>query len=56
MKTPRFTDNRPKYHDSQKSQEPGYLARRLKAYARLQRMRSRTSNVQALPTRRVASK
>lgn len=56
MKRPRYTDGRGAYHDSEKSKEPGYLARRMRAYARLQRMRARQSNVQTLPQRKAVSK
>ena len=38
---PRYTDARPRYRTASESREPGYLARRMKAYARLNRMRRR---------------
>lgn len=43
MKSPKFTDNRKRYHDAAKSSTPGYLARRMKAYARLRRMKARSN-------------
>ena len=43
MKRPRYTDARPRYYTSDESRKPGYLARRMKAYARLQRMRRRSN-------------
>ena len=54
MKRPRFTDERSKYHDAETSREPGYLARRMKAYARLQRMKART-NVTPIPQRKAGN-
>jgi hypothetical protein len=45
MKRPKFTDGRGTYHSSEKSREPGYLARRFKAIERLQRMRAKKHNV-----------
>lgn len=43
---PRFTDGRKgRYRSAEESRAPGYLSRRLKAYARLQRMRERQSGV-----------
>jgi hypothetical protein len=39
MKPPRFTDARRRYRTAEESRAPGYLARRLKAYARLQRIK-----------------
>ena len=39
-----------RYRTAEESKEPGYLARRMKAYARLQRMReARQTNVSELP-------
>ena len=48
MKTPRWTDRKPRYHDSEASKQPGYLAKRFQAFKRLQRMQSAKSNVQPL--------
>ena len=36
---PKFTDARRRYRTAEESQSPGYLARRFKAYTRLQRMK-----------------
>ena len=41
MKRPRFTDARARYRNAEESRTPGYLAHRLRVYARLQRMRRR---------------
>lgn len=54
MKTPRWTDKqRGRYRTSAESQQPGYLARRMKAYARLERMRAarQESNVTTIKTK-----
>lgn len=54
-KTPRFTDGRGRYINSEKSKEPGYLARRFKAYRRLQRMKARRCNVTQIQERKAAN-
>ena len=56
MKKPNYTDGfRGRYRSASESREPGYLARRMKAYARLQRLKARkASNVQQLPQRKAA--
>jgi hypothetical protein len=41
MKPPRFTDRRRRYRTAAESSQPGYLAKRFKAYARLERMKGR---------------
>ena len=47
MKQPRYCDkHRGRYQTAEASREPGYLARRFKAIARLQRMRARTNVTQ----------
>jgi hypothetical protein len=38
MKSPKYTDKRRRYRTAAESSQPGYLAKRLKAYARLERM------------------
>jgi hypothetical protein len=38
MKTPNYTDKRRRYRTAAESSQPGYLARRFKAYARLARI------------------
>jgi hypothetical protein len=44
MKAPKFTDtHRGRYHSAEASREPGYLARRFKAFKRLEERRSRAS-------------
>lgn len=54
MKRPKFTDtHRGRYHTSEESKTPGYLARRFAAYRRLQRMQARSSVVAQLPKRKV---
>jgi hypothetical protein len=52
MSKPRYTDARRRYRTAEESRAPGYLARRLKAYARLQRMKAATQTV--TPLRKVA--
>jgi hypothetical protein len=42
MKSPRYTDRRRRYRTAAESSQPGYLARRFKAYARLERMKGKT--------------
>ena len=37
---PNYTDARRRYRTAEESRSPGYLARRLKAYARLQRIQA----------------
>lgn len=37
-----------KYKTALQTQQPGYLAKRMKAYARLERMRAKASNVEPL--------
>lgn len=49
----KFTDVRPRYRNAEESSQPGYLARRLKVYARLMRMRRR-HNVITLRKERAA--
>jgi len=44
---------RSRYRTAAESQKPGYLARRLRAYARLERMRAK-SNVTQIKPRKVA--
>lgn len=54
-KTPRFTDQHRggRYRSAAASRKPGYLARRLKAYARLARMQAaRRSNVTPIRQRK----
>ena len=41
MKRVRYTDARSRYRTADASRVPGYLAHRMKVYARLQRMRRR---------------
>ena len=41
MKRVRYTDARPRYRTAEESRTPGYLAHRMKVYARLLRMRRR---------------
>jgi hypothetical protein len=41
MKRPHFTDRRPRYRSAEQSRTPGYLAHRLRLYARLPRMKAR---------------
>jgi hypothetical protein len=41
IRRPRFTDARARYRNAEESRTPGYLAHRMKLYARLQRMRRR---------------
>lgn len=45
MKDPRYTDKHrgPRYRTAAESQQPGYLARRMQAYARLQRLKARAT-------------
>lgn len=51
MKTPKYTDqHRGRYRSAAESREPGYLARRLKAYARLQRIRERAVEAKVVGT------
>jgi hypothetical protein len=38
MKPPKYTDKRRRYRTAAESSQPGYLARRFKAYARLERI------------------
>ena len=45
---PMFTDARRRYHNSEASKQPGYLARRFKAYRRLARMKAATQTVTPL--------
>lgn len=57
MKAPTFTDkHRGRYRSAAESKQPGYLARRMKAYARLERLKAAKeaarSNVQTLPQRK----
>lgn len=42
MTAPKFTDKQRggRYHNAATSREPGYLAKRMKAYARLERRRA----------------
>ena len=40
MKPVKFTDARRRYRSAMESQKPGYLAKRFKAYRRLQRMQA----------------
>lgn len=46
---PRYTDGRQKYKTAAQSREPGYLAKRMKAYARLQRLRAARQLTQPVP-------
>jgi hypothetical protein len=39
MKSPKYTDKRRRYRTAAESSQPGYLARRFKAYERLARMK-----------------
>jgi hypothetical protein len=57
MKPPRYTDKQRggRYRTADETKQPGYLARRLKAYARLERMRAGKSNVTAMKPRRKAA-
>ena len=41
LRKPRFTDARARYRTAEESRTPGYLAHRMRVYARLQRMRRR---------------
>jgi hypothetical protein len=41
VKRPHFTDRRTRYRSAEQSRAVGYLAHRLRLYARLQRMRAR---------------
>lgn len=54
---PKYTDQHRggRYRTSEESREPGYLARRMKAYARLERMKARQpeTNVEQFPKRKV---
>jgi hypothetical protein len=52
MKTPRYSDRRRRYRTAAESSQPGYLAKRLKAYARLERMLGKKLMV-VVPIRRV---
>ena len=45
MKPPKFTDARRRYRTAEESRSPGYLARRFKAYQRLQRMQATKSKI-----------
>ena len=45
MKTPRFTDAKRRYRTAEESRAPNYLARRFKAFRRLQRMQAAKSNI-----------
>jgi len=57
---PKFTDKfRGRYRTAAESNQPGYLARRMKVYQRLQRMRERASNVapiSAVPIKKARAK
>jgi hypothetical protein len=52
MKPPRFTDRRRRYRTAAESSQPGYLAKRFKAYARLERILGKKMVV-VVPLRRV---
>jgi hypothetical protein len=52
MKPPRYTDRRRRYRTAAESSQPGYLAKRLKAYARLERILGKKLMV-VVPIRRV---
>lgn len=56
MKAPKFTDRQRggRYRTAAESQQPGYLARRMQAYARLERMRAarQESNITAIKPQR----
>lgn len=51
MKTPKFTDRHRggRYRNAAESSQPGYLARRMKAYARLERMRAARADTNVTP-------
>lgn len=58
MKPPRYTDKQRggRYRTADETKQPGYLARRLKAYARLERLRAKATNVTTIkPKRKVAA-
>lgn len=50
---PKFTDqHRGRYRTAAESREPGYLARRMKAYTRLQRLRDRAPVIGTITPKR----
>jgi hypothetical protein len=51
MRHPNYTDRRRRYRTAAESSQPGYLARRFKAYARLERILGKKLVV--VPLRRV---
>lgn len=55
MKTPKWSDGRNgRYYSAEESKQPGYLERRMKAYARLQRLReaSKDTHVVSITARK----
>jgi hypothetical protein len=48
MKSPKYTDKRRRYRTAAESSQPGYLAKRLKAYARLERITAKKSLLDAI--------